>query len=494
MKMEIRSKEGRDFWIGLVVSVALHGVVILLVTVLWVLDQVATPEDDHEESVEVILEDSAPPKPVVEALSEEPLQEPGFDEMAEDEELLAEQQTDAREEEEPEQEEEEELIAEEEETDDAADEQLFDEELMELYAVDQQTNEEEPVEADHISDEAHQADEEIIADVTTLEDVPHPEEDPEAPEEDADTDLELAMQTPQELSEPDLLDPSILEETQQEEEQVDDEELALESEDEDEPTDDEEQEDESREEVAELDSAREYRDPSEMLLEDRTQREDAPRDSEQPQQDQLFGRDFSQAEKLYGAREDEPGSESSGARAPQGRRLLSSWRENEEAMRASLENFLPHVETGNHTSVNARSAAHASYIARMHRSIHAAWALGFIPRVQSAYSNRDPINDMSLKAVVEIVIDAESGKVLETGLASPSSHTLFNAEALTISRNIGDQPQPPSSIVSPDGKVYVHWTFWRDQRQCGTFGVRIFRLQDEGERREVQGEWGEEES
>ena len=27
---------------------------------------------------------------------------------------------------------------------------------------------------------------------------------------------------------------------------------------------------------------------------------------------------------------------------------------------------------------------------------------------------------------------------------------------------------------SPDGKAYIHWTYWRDQRQCGVFGVKVF--------------------
>jgi hypothetical protein len=81
---------------------------------------------------------------------------------------------------------------------------------------------------------------------------------------------------------------------------------------------------------------------------------------------------------------------------------------------------------------------------------------------------------------------------VETGLAAPAGHTLFNAEALTVSQKIGNQPDPPPSIVSPDGKVYIHWTYWRDQRQCGTFGARIFRVQAEEERRQVGGEWGDE--
>jgi hypothetical protein len=28
--------------------------------------------------------------------------------------------------------------------------------------------------------------------------------------------------------------------------------------------------------------------------------------------------------------------------------------------------------------------------------------------------------------------------------------------------------------------VYLHWNFWRDQRQCGVFGASIFLVEKDG--------------
>jgi hypothetical protein len=35
-------------------------------------------------------------------------------------------------------------------------------------------------------------------------------------------------------------------------------------------------------------------------------------------------------------------------------------------------------------------------------------------------------------------------------------------------------PPPPSSILSGDDRVYFHWGFYRNQRQCGTFNAEPY--------------------
>lgn len=458
MNIELHTQEGRDFFLGLGVSIVVHLAVVLVLLISWVMDTRADEEDDQdlfeEPSVEVILEEEE--DEVALAMAEQPLLEEHLEPERE--------RPMEEEEEEPIQEapEEEEIVEEEEEAEEADEFEAPDPELYEHYAVDQETNEEEPLEADHISDQAHKVEEETVADVTTLEDVPTPEEELEAPLDESETELEMAMMSPEELQEPEFIDPNIVEEL-------------------DEPPSEEiVEEDQEEQEESTAQEAREYLDPSELFADQGDRSPERPHDTERT----LFEADRDRLRELF-EQEERQGSQ---RQNPRGRRLLSSWKENEESLRASLENFLPHVQTGNHTSVNARAAAHASYIARMHRYIHANWALGFLPRVQNAYSNAHPLNDMSLSTIVEIVIDAQTGEVLETGPVMSSGNTIFDGEALLTAREIGRHPEPPSSIVSPDGKVYIHWTFWRDQRQCGSFGVRIYRLQGEGERRSISGD------
>ena len=461
-------------WIGAAVSGAIHLLLVGAALVVWFSDWPRNYEkevDDEEASMEVILEEEALATSAEVDDTEEELEE-GVELLSE---LRPEEEALEEEREQPEEEEEEEL--DEEEDEEEIDEEFPQEQPLDRYAVDQHTDaEEEPEEADHISDEAHRTDEETVAETTTLEDV-EPEKDPEALEQEADTPRELAMEMVEEEPEiPDLVDPDRMDEPDdaalEAEEWADDEEIA-----EEEAEDDSEAVDEE-EAVAEQEPAREYRDPAEMFVDD-SDAEAEVMDEEQ-QREALFGSDRARADEVLGG-DEAMESRASQERSRSGRQLLSNWRENEEAMRAALENFIPHVQPGNHTSVNATAAAHASYIARMHRSIHARWAERFIPRVSRNFSRGHELNDMSLVTVVEIVIDAEAQEVVEVVRVQPSGSDMFDAEALRISREIEDVSDPPPSIVSADGKIYIHWTFWRDQRRCGTFGVRIFEVEDSGQ-------------
>ncbi len=450
---------GRDFWIGSLFSFVVHA---LIVVVLVVALSIETDDEreDQQESMEVVLDETIhQAQPEVEAV------EPETEETQEPVEQRPEEVAQE--------------VQEEEETIDDDDE-MPDDSPLDRYAVDQVTDDEEPEQADHVSDQAHRTEEETVAEITTIEDV-EPTDDPESVEQDADTEREIAMQTlEQEFEEPDLVDVEEFDEPEEIEEIEEIEEL-------DESDDLEEPEElaEPLEEFADETPTREYRDPSEMILGPRE--EDADLDvAESIDRQSVFERDVAKAREVL---ERKPG-ETSEQRPRQGRRLLSSWRENEEAMRANLENFIPHIQPGNHTSVNARAAPHASYIARMHRTIHPRWAESFIPRVSRNFSSSDAINDRSLEVVIEIVIDAASGEVVETGRARPSGHDLFDAEAANVARSVSPQPEPPDSMVSPDGKVYIHWTFWRDQRRCGTFGARIYRLEEGGQRRQINGSSG----
>lgn len=453
------SRQHRDWWAGVVWSVAVHAIVIALMVVVYSHDR--DEPEEAEQSVEVVLDDEERPEPdpPMPPTDEPPPQPAVPPEVVEDE---------------PDEEEEQEDVEDEDESPDDLDDTSLD-----RYAVEQASDDdEEPDAADHVADEAHQTDEETVAETTTLEDV-EPPEDPEAIEQEADTDRELAMQLPDHEVEPsEVVDIEEIEDVDdpEEEEEPDEVEEIDDTDEVDAEQPDEAERDELPEKAV---SEREYRDPQEMVLDPDG---DQPAPEQRLEAEDVFRLDPSKAEGII-----DEDAVAQAERPRHGRRLLANWRENEEAMRAALENYLPHVEPGNHTSVNARAAPHASYIARMHRSIHPKWAGSFIPRVSRNFSSTDPINDMGRVVVVEIVIDADSGEVVETGPVRPSGHEMFDAEAMNIARSIGDQPDPPEAIVSPDGNVYIHWSFWRDQRRCGTFGASIYRVQEPGERREIDG-------
>ena len=161
-----------------------------------------------------------------------------------------------------------------------------------------------------------------------------------------------------------------------------------------------------------------------------------------------------------------------------GRRQMSQrrgrWERRQQALRASLENFTPEVRPGNQTALSTRAEPFAVYIARMHRSIHELWGFGFLDEL-SRKPARHELNDWSLRTRLEIVIDSD-GSVARTTIVQPSGVLGFDVAAIDAVQTGGPYGPPPSAIRSGNGKVYVHWDFHRDWRQCGTFGAHPFIL------------------
>ena len=119
----------------------------------------------------------------------------------------------------------------------------------------------------------------------------------------------------------------------------------------------------------------------------------------------------------------------------------------------------------------------AEFLALMHKEIHPLWAHGYLLRLDTIY--RQPgsrINDPDLEAVLEITLDS-LGAVSDVRMVRSSGITDYDNEAIHVAWNSSPGVPPPAEMRSNNGKSYIHWTFWRDQRQCGVFGVKVFKLQ-----------------
>lgn len=188
----------------------------------------------------------------------------------------------------------------------------------------------------------------------------------------------------------------------------------------------------------------------------------------------LFATPVKDYEKVLGnASREQKAREAS--KAQDGRdRLLPDFEARDESFRASLENFIPEVKPGNHTGVNAHRNVYATYIARIHRKIHVRWADRYLGYLDTRKPLGDPLNNPRLRTVLEFVIEASTGQVEKVNIVTTSGEMQFDSEAISIAHAVGPHPAPPEQIVSPDGRVYIHWAFNRDQRQCGTFGASVF--------------------
>jgi outer membrane biosynthesis protein TonB len=166
-----------------------------------------------------------------------------------------------------------------------------------------------------------------------------------------------------------------------------------------------------------------------------------------------------------------------------GRRRMSTKRgrfeRKMEVVRSSLENFTPEVRTGNQTALKTRAAPFAVFLARMHREIHPLWAFGFLESLSDKPGNH-PLNHPDLVTTLEIVLNGD-GTVHKINIVQHSGRLEFDMAALDTVMTASPYEEPPAEIRSPDGRVYLHWGFYRNHRQCGTFNAQPFILDGPGE-------------
>jgi hypothetical protein len=143
-------------------------------------------------------------------------------------------------------------------------------------------------------------------------------------------------------------------------------------------------------------------------------------------------------------------------------------------VRAAVENFIPEVKPGNQTTLNTRAAPFAAYIARMHRSIHELWGFGQLEEWDDKPSS-SPFNNRNLMTELEIVLNGD-GTIDRIGVARPSGLLEYDVAAVDVAYSAGPYPDPPRAIRSANGKIYVHWKFYRDERQCATSGADPYIL------------------
>lgn len=151
-----------------------------------------------------------------------------------------------------------------------------------------------------------------------------------------------------------------------------------------------------------------------------------------------------------------------------------SWRTPSiERYRSAIENYVPSVKPGNTTALNTAAAPFASYLNQIHSRIHPIFADGFLGSLDRLPSSH-PMNDPTLITALEIVVEREEGRLVRRGVVSTSGVTAFDISAIASVDRAGPFGTPPSAIVSPDGNVYLHWEFRRDQMACSTLYAHPF--------------------
>lgn len=139
--------------------------------------------------------------------------------------------------------------------------------------------------------------------------------------------------------------------------------------------------------------------------------------------------------------------------------------------------YVPRVQMDNVTPLGAaRLIPFATYIRNMHEHIHPIFEEEMV-----AGRERYPELRSSADLVVNLEIGVEPGhgNLVLLGVAKSSGSVSFDAIALRAVRRAWPFGAPPPVIVSPDGRVYLHWEFHSDPYDaCATRNVRPFMLKE----------------
>jgi len=150
------------------------------------------------------------------------------------------------------------------------------------------------------------------------------------------------------------------------------------------------------------------------------------------------------------------------------------WERKLDAVKSSLENFVPDIRPGNQTALKTRAHPYALYIARMHRRIHELWGFGFLEHLDGRGSD-DPLNDQNLWVNLELSVNPD-GTLHKVTIAKTSGKTEFDVAAVDTVITAGPYEATPEAIRSVDGRIYLRWGFYRNWRQCGTFNAEPYIL------------------
>ena len=152
------------------------------------------------------------------------------------------------------------------------------------------------------------------------------------------------------------------------------------------------------------------------------------------------------------------------------------WERKLEAIKSSLENFVPDVRTGNQTALKTRAHPFALYVARMHRRIHELWGFGFLEDLDDKGHNHH-LNNPDLMTNLEVSVNPD-GTVHKVTIVKTSGKTEFDVAAVDTILSSAPYEATPEAIRSSDDRVYLRWAFYRNWRQCGTFNVEPYILTD----------------
>jgi hypothetical protein len=138
--------------------------------------------------------------------------------------------------------------------------------------------------------------------------------------------------------------------------------------------------------------------------------------------------------------------------------------------------YRPQASGGRPTALDGDTSAIDAYLDGVHACVHAAFADSFLRSLREL-PEAHALSDPELNATVELVIDGESGKLVEVGIVGSSGVPEFDTAAVAaFGRAFPVAGAPPVSLSS-DGRLYVTWELKRrPEEACQRSQARPWKL------------------
>ena len=144
--------------------------------------------------------------------------------------------------------------------------------------------------------------------------------------------------------------------------------------------------------------------------------------------------------------------------------------------RPALDGYRPVVTDDNVTTLGVARTPFATYLTAIHNRIHPIFA-GEQLEILSRLPKDDRLNDMTLSTDLELVLDKDTGRIVQMGVLRSSGVAAYDGAVLAAMKRAAPFGTAPDIIASPDGNVYVHWEFHRDPVDaCTTRNARAYLL------------------
>jgi hypothetical protein len=142
----------------------------------------------------------------------------------------------------------------------------------------------------------------------------------------------------------------------------------------------------------------------------------------------------------------------------------------------AISAYRPVANSGRPVAWEGAQAELDQYLENTHACVHAAFADSFL-RSLASLPKENPLSDPTLAATVELVIDGDSGALVQAGIVASSGIPEFDAAAVAAFGAAFPLAPPPAATLSSDGKLYVTWELHRaPEEACRREQARPWKL------------------